>query len=30
MYALLDRRSDAHYVERAKAIGEAEGGELPA
>ncbi len=30
MYALLDRRADAHYVERAKAIGEAEGGELPA
>ena len=30
MYALLDRRADAHYVERARAIGESEGGEQPA
>ncbi len=32
MYALLDRRPDAYYVERAKAIGEAEGEgrEMPA
>jgi len=30
MYALLDRRPDSHYVERARAIGAEDGGEQPA